>query len=95
MDARELADALAREVQVLKVAIDEANETLGKKLGVMYVNELASVYAYIGSLERRIDELRFSGNMEDASHSFEHWRDSYQAHPPLTDEQNERPWWKY
>ncbi len=81
-------------MQVLKAAVDEANEALGKKLGVMYVNELSPVYAYIGSLAHRIDDLRVGGSMEETAQSFEHWRHSYQANPPLTDEQNERPWWK-
>jgi hypothetical protein len=95
MDSRELADTLAREVQILKAAVDEANETLGKKLGVMYVNQLSSVYAYIDSLTHRIDELRVSGYMEDPSSGFEHWNTRFHDNPPLTDEQNERPWWKY
>lgn len=94
MDARELADALTREVQVLKIAVDEANEVLGKKLGVMYVNELSSAYAYIGSLERRIDELSI-GDMEDPAQSFGQWNKRFHDKPPLSDEQNERPWWKY
>lgn len=93
MDAQEMLRLLEEEMQLLDDALHEANERLGKKLGVLMVEELEPIYAYSSSLRTRIRCLDHGGeaySMIEKEKLVNQWRDLYEQHP-LTS--NTRPPW--
>lgn len=78
MNDNEAVGILLTELQLLEAAVEEADEKLAQRIGVLMVDEMKPIYVYVSSLSGRIRQMQ---RMPEKEARVDHWRELYKDTP--------------